>query len=45
VLKDVPAYSTVVGVPARVVALCRECDGAPGVAMDQSLPLPLDYVI
>lgn len=43
VLKDVPPYSTVVGVPARVVAMCRECDGAPAVEMDQDVPL--DYCI
>jgi len=38
VLKDVPAYSTVVGVPARVVSICRDTDEVPAMAMDQDLP-------
>lgn len=43
VLKSVPPYSTVVGVPARVVSICRDCETVPAQAMDQSLPL--DYCI
>ncbi|NHR04585.1 serine O-acetyltransferase [Chromobacterium haemolyticum] len=33
VLEDVPAHTTVVGVPARVVA--RACEGTPALDMDQ----------
>jgi len=35
VLRDVPAHSTVAGVPARVVG--GKCEGAPAYTMDQTL--------
>jgi serine O-acetyltransferase len=43
VLKDVPPYSTVVGVPARVVSICCDAETVPALAMDQDVPL--DYCI
>lgn len=38
VLSDVPAHSTVAGVPARVVARSAEASDAPALKMDQELP-------
>lgn len=47
VLRDVPACATVVGVPARIVSICRDDALCPGEVMDQSLPMyaALDYCI
>ena len=44
VLKDVPDYATVAGIPARIVGWCRDTAVVPGLSMDQSLPEP-DYHI
>lgn len=47
VLRDVPPCATVVGVPARIVSICRDDAPCPGEVMDQSLPMyaALDYCI
>ena len=44
VLKDVPEFATVAGIPARIVGWNRDTAAVPGLSMDQSLPEP-DYHI
>lgn len=44
VLKDVPPFATVVGVPARIIGWAKDKAVVPGLSMDQSLPEP-DYTI